>query len=161
MRRRRPCPCCRFNERYGFADGRTKWRARWVHGVQHGLQQQWDEHGNLLTATRFVRGTGLDLWFDGGRLSESRQFVDGHLHGPERWWSGARDVWLEIQFWRGQKHGLERQWNNRGRLRRGYPKYFVHDQQVTRRAYEQARRSDATLPALSPREGRPQRTPPV
>lgn len=147
-------------EREQFEDGRKKYRARWTHGVQHGLQQQWDEAGRLLVATRFVRGTGIDLWFDCGRLSESREFVDGHRHGVERWWRSKHEVWHEIQLWRGQQHGVERQWNESGRLRRGYPKYFVHDQQVTRREYEKAQRRDSTLPALSPSENRPRRKPP-
>jgi antitoxin component YwqK of YwqJK toxin-antitoxin module len=72
-------------ERQQFEDGRTMYRARWAHGLQVGLQQQWDEEGRLLVATRFVRGTGLDLWFDCGRLCESREYVHGRRQGAERW----------------------------------------------------------------------------
>jgi hypothetical protein len=133
-------------ERQEFEDGRIKYRARWVHGLQHGLQQQWDQRGLLLVHTRFVHGTGTDLWFDCGCLKEERHYVHGLRHGVERWWRDRKTVWHEIQLRAGLKHGIEREWNALRRLCRGFPKYFLNDAQVSRRAYERACRADQQLP---------------
>ncbi len=151
--------------RYEFEDGRLKFRAAYVHGLQHGLQQQWDQEGRLLCTTRFDRGTGVDLWFDAGatgdwRLAEEREYVCGMRHGIERWWSGEA-VREEQMLFEDQKHGIERMWNARGRLRRGWPRYFVRDLQVTRREYERARKVDATLPVRRGADDLPERRFPV
>ena len=50
----------------------------------------------------------------------------------------------------------------KGRLRRGYPKYFVAGGQVSRRQYIKAAASDASLPPFRKAENRPRRRfPPV
>lgn len=148
-------------ERQQHESGRRRYRARWVHGRQHGLQQQWDEAGELLGETRFVDGTGVDLWFACGGLAEQREYVGGKRHGVERWWSGPREVWRECRWRAGREHGIEREWNDHGRLRRGFPRYWVDGERVTRRRYARARASDPTLPAIDPRDDRPRRTPPA
>ena len=137
-------------ERECFENGRTRYLATWIHGKQHGLQQQWDERGRLVVSQRFVRGTGLDIWFDGKRLSETRGYLDGDRHGFERWWCDATHVWQENHFARGLEHGIERQWNEGGTLRRGFPRYWLQGQRVTRRIYERALATDATLPSFKP-----------
>ncbi len=149
-------------ERHGFEDGRTMYRASWVHGVQHGLQRQWDERGRLLVRSRFVRGTGLDAWFGDLRtLTESYTFRRGKLHGYKRWWTNARCVWLEEHYVDGVPHGIHREWNwSSGRLRRGFPKYFVHGEQVTRRRYLRVAKADPTLPPVRARDDRPTRMKP-
>lgn len=132
-------------ERHEFENGATKYQARWVHGLQHGLQKQWNENGQLLVATRFHRGTGVDLWFDCDRLSEERTFVAGRRHGVERWWATAETVWHESYYSEGLKHGIEREWTAKGRLIRGFPRYFLRGEQVTKRQYEKGRLLDPTL----------------
>jgi hypothetical protein len=117
-----------------------------VDGLQHGWTRQWDEDGALLSATRFVRGTGVDVWCDRSMVSEVRQMRDGDLDGLEQWWSDARRVWLEGRWSRGEKHGIWREWNAKARLRRGFPRYFVRGEQVPRRSYLRAVTSDSTLP---------------
>ena len=96
-------------------------------------------------ASRFQRGSGIDLWFDCGQLSEEREFARGLLHGVERWWATKTTVWHETHWRNGLKHGVEREWNEKGQLRRGFPRFFVRDEQVTRHRYEAARSSDPTL----------------
>jgi hypothetical protein len=55
-----------------------------------------------------------------------------------------------------------RDWNLKGHLRRGYPKYFVAGQQATRRQYLKAAASDPLLPPFRKAENRPRRVfPPI
>ena len=138
-------------ELYRHESGRIKWKARWMHGLQHGWTRQWAEDGELVSETRFVRGTGVDVWCDRSMVSEVRQMRDGDLDGLEQWWADARRVWLEGHWSRGEEHGIWREWNAASRLRRGFPRYFVHGEQVPRRAYLRAIASDPTLPR--PRKG--------
>ena len=144
-------------ERQELEDGSPRYRARWVHGRQHGLQRQWNERGRLLVRTRFVNGTGTDLWFDCGRLADERQFVRGERHGVERWWRDRKTVWHELNFFRGVRHGPEREWNEHGRLRRGFPRYFVKGSRVSRTAYDRARVVDSALPAIRGADDKPTR----
>jgi antitoxin component YwqK of YwqJK toxin-antitoxin module len=145
-------------ERHEFENGAKRYRAKWVHGRQHGLQQQWDERGRRLVRTRFVGGTGTDLWFDCGRLAEERQFVRGERQGVERWWRDRKTVWHEIHFHHGVQHGPEREWDERGRLRRGFPMYFANGRRVSRRIYERDRLSDAALPEIRVEDNKPTRS---
>jgi len=145
------------SERECFEDGRTRYLATWSHGRQHGLQRQWDERGRLVVSQRFVRGTGLDVWFDGDRLSETRGYLDGDRHGFERWWRDRTQVWSENHFVRGVEQGIERQWNERGQLRRGFPRFWLAGERVTRREYARALAADATLPALRKQDDKPAR----
>lgn len=145
-------------ERYRHANGRVKWESRWKHGLLHGKTRQWDEKGTLLLETRFVRGTGIDVWWDGGTVSEVREMKDGRLHGLERWGTPRR-VYIEKSWFEGWEHGIWREWNSHGRLSRGFPRYYVHGVRVTRRAYLSACARDPTLPRYIPRDDRPARTP--
>lgn len=153
-------------EREYHSDGALAYRARWVHGRQHGWQEQWDERGRLLVRTRFVRGTGLDAWFTIGRLSETRQFVDGDRHGFERWWSTRRTIWSEAHYVAGREHGVFREWRDTATatatatLRRGFPHFWIRGSRVTRRDYVRAATTDASLPRVHPRDDSPRRTAP-
>ena len=106
-----------------------------------------------------VHGTGVDLWFmRPGVISEERHCLDGLRHGYERWWGEDNTrVWEESHFWHGVEHGIFRQWNRVGRLRRGYPRYFVSAQRVTKRQYLQATHRDSTLPIFIEEENLPVR----
>jgi hypothetical protein len=108
-------------------------------------------------------GTGIDLWwisFENGStyLSEVRYLRAGKRHGFE-WWlnEDGRSVWRESHFRDGRMHGIERSWNGQGRLRRGYPRYWVDDVRVTKRQYVRARVGDAALPPFREPDNRPQR----
>jgi len=150
-------------EREWHANGRVRYEARYVHGLQHGLQRQWDEHGRILVRTRFVRGTGLDLYCGDvrpARISESRELVAGERHGFERWWTDGR-LWMEHHFQRGREHGIARSWSIEGRLKRGYPRYFVQGERVDRRTYLRRCADDTTLPVPQAADDRPFRPRPV
>ncbi len=144
-------------EREWDESGRLFYRTRFVHGLQHGWQEQWDEQGRSLVRTSFVRGTGLDLWFSGGGCWEERHMVDGLREGYERQWVGRRTVFHEQSFRAGLEHGIERRWNDRGALARGYPRYFVSGERVTKRAYLAAHESDPSLPVYRREHDRPGR----
>jgi hypothetical protein len=82
----------------------------------------------------------------------------GQPHGFEWWLNEDQASVHEERHWRaGQKHGIERDWDLKGRLRRRYPKYFVAGQQVTHRQYIKAVAKDASLPPFRKAENRPRR----
>ncbi len=67
---------------------------------------------------------GYEYWFEWGNPGGLRK---------EKWWS------------KGGLHGIEREWNANGKLRRGFPKYWVHGEQVDKRKYEHRSKKDITL----------------
>lgn len=133
--------------------------AWYENGKEHGTTEQYDEHGNLIGTYSMVHGTGIDLWFvEPGVLAEERHYQDGERHGYERWWDGNNQtIGQEGHFWHGVEHGIFREWNQAGRLRRGYPQYFVAGQRVSKRQYERACRQDPTLPPFKAEENSPTR----
>lgn len=141
----------------GFYDGeRRDWydngalhsESFYIDGKEHGTAKQFDSDGSLIGTYAMDHGTGVDLWYrERGVLSEERHYFDGAMHGFERWWNGDNEtVWRERNFQAGLEHGIERQWNNEGRLRRGFPRYFMRGEQVTKRQYLKARELDPSLP---------------
>lgn len=147
-------------EREWYASGQRLYRVLWRHGLPTGLAEQWDERGRRILSTRFVAGTGLDLWHCGFGLFTETWLVRGLPHGPERDWVGATRVTSERWFAAGLRHGIEREWNGAGKLARGFPRYWVAGERVDRRTYSRARHTDATLPAIDAKDDRPRRTPP-
>jgi hypothetical protein len=96
-------------------------------------------------------GTGVDLWWqdweDGSvTLAEAYDSLNGDRHGFE-WWLFADGTASQERHWlHGELHGIEREWNDGGGLRRGYPRYFVHGERVTKRQYVATCAKDASLP---------------
>lgn len=135
----------------------------YVDGKMHGLAKQYNRKGKVIGTYRFVHGNGYDIWRceakDGSvRISEIFTVRDGALHGFEWWVKGdQRSVWHERHWQRGIYHGIERMWNTNGRLKRGYPKYWVQGKAVRKRAYVRAAEKDKTLPPYLEEENRPQR----
>ncbi len=111
--------------------------------------------------------TGFDIWRqereDGFPfISEIHSLQDGHPHGYE-WWlnEDQHSVWHECHWQCGEYHGIERRWNDRGKLDRGYPKYWIHGQAGTKRVYLKATQTDDTLPTFLEKDNRPRRQFPV
>jgi antitoxin component YwqK of YwqJK toxin-antitoxin module len=129
-------------------NGQLREEATYEAGKEHGQSRQYNEAGVLLGSYTLEHGTGTDLWFsDEHVLAEERQYKDGLRHGYERWWNtDNRTVSQEAHYWQGDAHGIVRHWNAQGKLRRGYPRYFVAGQQVTKRHYVRACRTNPTLP---------------
>lgn len=146
-----------------WEDGQVSWEATYVAGKEHGVSTQYDPTGALRGSYRMEHGTGVDLWFERkGVLAEERHFLDGQRHGYERWWLGDNaTVWQEKHYQHGKPHGVFRHWNDKGNLRRGFPRYFANGEQVTKRQYERARRTDPTLPPFLPEHNAPNRPLPV
>jgi hypothetical protein len=133
-------------------------------GLPHGTARQWAQDGSLLGKYTLNRGSGLDLWrnqrCDGGGayLSEVHSLKRGRPHGYE-WWLNEDQcsVWAERHWYEGQLHGIEREWNSRGCLRRGYPRYHVRGQRVSKRDYLKACKVDPSLPAFRAEDNQPDR----
>ena len=85
-------------------------------------------------------------------------YLAGDRHGFE-WWINAdqESVSQESYFTHGQVHGIQRDWNSAGRLRRGCPKYFINGEQVTKRKYLHAAQKDASLPPFREVDNQPGR----
>lgn len=134
-----------------------------VNGKRHGLAKQYGRKGNVIGTYRFVHGTGFDIWRweqeDGSTfVSEVFSVRDGALDGYE-WWlnEDQRSVWHERHWRKGKLHGIERMWNEKGRLKRGFPKYWFQGQAVRKHAYMKAAEKDKTLPGYREKDNQPQR----
>jgi len=129
--------------------------------TMHGIGKQWAEDGELLVTWKLVRGVGLDLWCDtwSKTLSEERYWSDEGKVGYKRQWNeDEATIWQEYFVLQGTGyHGVWREWNAKGRLRRGFPRYFVSDGKVTRRQYLRACKSDPTLRPYRPEDDDPNR----
>lgn len=129
-------------------------------GREHGTARQWADDGTLIGTCHLEHGTGVDLWRSNvtWTLSEEHHQRDGRLHGFDRWWNkDERTVHEESHYHDGHQHGVFRRWNAHGRLSRGYPKYYVYGQQVSKKVYMRACRGDTTLPVFRAEDNRPER----
>jgi hypothetical protein len=134
-------------------------------GLQHGTARQWLEDGRLMGTYTMIRGTGLDVWRHPRCNDDTTFFVseimgwqDGAAHGFQRFLNeDETSVWMERHFQHGVLHGIGRQWNVHGRLRRGYPEYYVRGEQVSKRQYIRAASADPTLPPFRVEDNMPGR----
>jgi antitoxin component YwqK of YwqJK toxin-antitoxin module len=139
-------------------NGQVSWATRFVDEKEHGISRQYDEKGKLIGTYRMRHGTGVDLWYTApGELSEERYLRDGKWNGFERWWNTDHSVWEETHFRDNVEHGIKRVWTARGRLRHGYPKYFISGSIVTKRQYERACELDTSLPRYRREDDSPER----
>lgn len=133
-------------------------------GKLHGVARQYGRGGKVIGTYRFVYGTGFDIWRcerqDGTiGISEIHSLQDGLPHGYE-WWlkEDQQSVEQERHWQQGRYHGIERMWNASGRLRRGYPKYWIQGRAVSKRLYLKAAGQDKTLPPFREKDNRPRRS---
>lgn len=133
-------------------------------GLEHGLARQWSADGTLIGTYRMRNGTGIDLWWIETFRRPRRHFLaevhfmfKGQRHGFE-WWlnDDERSVWSESHWANGEAHGIERRWRGR-QLQRGYPRFFVRAERVSRPAYERACVEDLSLPTFFPEDDQPRR----
>jgi hypothetical protein len=157
--------CLRDDQKHGpevewWTRGGVAFVEHWVSGVLHGPARHFDEEGRLLLETELVHGTGVDLWCDSQSwtLSEETWLRDSRLH-ERRWWNtDQRTVYREeLHAARDEHAGIEREWNDRGRLRRGFPQFFVGGERVDKRAYLRAAERDPALPRHLPEHDDPRR----
>jgi hypothetical protein len=135
----------------------------YVDGKLHGLAKQYGRSGKVIGTYRCVHGTGFDIWRqecgDGPiMISEIHSLQGGRPHGYE-WWLNAdqHSVWHERHWHQGKVHGIERMWNDKGRLHRGYPKYWIQGQAVNKRIYLKAAKHDENLPIFREEDNHTQR----
>jgi hypothetical protein len=150
---------------YDFQDGVVTFAEPYTNGLAHRIARQWSRDGEPIGTYTMKRGTGLDLWrvkadWGNGRvhLSEARYLENGKWHGFE-WWlnEDQKSVHSERHFCEDLQHGIEREWNFEGRLRRGFPRYWVHGKRVAKRAYLRAGATDPSLPAFRESDNSPRR----
>ena len=150
------------------ADGSRKssFSEPYRNGLAHGIAKQYSDDGKLIGTYTMKRGTGWDLWRnrkDFGRspvhvLSEARYVKGGNWHGFE-WWleEDQKSVQQEAYFWANLQHGIRREWNGAGKLKRGYPQYWVNNKQVSKRQYLRACAKDSNLPPFREIDNHPKR----
>jgi hypothetical protein len=131
-------------------------------GKVHGTAKQY-QNGKVIGTYKMIHGTGYDVWrnqiADGPiYVSEIHSMRDGSKHGFE-WWlnEDQKSVHEEKHWYEGSYHGIEREWHRSGKLMRGYPKYWVHGEAVTKRQYVQAAQKDPTLPPFRLKDNSPWR----
>lgn len=150
---------------YDFWDGVVTFAEHYSNGLAHGTARQWSPDGELIGTYTMRRGTGLDLFrakdhWGHGRvyLSEARYIKEGKWHGFE-WWlnEDQKSVHGEHHFWENLQHGIQRSWNSEGRLRRGFPRYWVRNVRVTKRKYLRECLKDSSLPPFREQDNLPSR----
>jgi len=143
-----------------YDNGQLQEVSTYIDGKEHGETRQYNWEGVQIGSYVLDHGTGLDLWYSApGVLSEERELRDQDRHGFERWWYGDnRRVWEESHFQNGIEHGIFRRWNDQDKLSRGYPRYFIHGERVTKRQYVAACRTDPTLPPFVEADNQPFRS---
>lgn len=150
---------------YDITDGDVTFAEHYTNGLAHGTAKQWSPDGELIGTYTMKHGTGLDLWraknnWGHGQvyLHEARYVKEGKWHGFE-WWlnEDQKSVHLEHHFWENLQHGIQRSWNSKGGLRRGYPRYWVNNVQVTKRQYLRACSQYPNLPPFREQDNLPAR----
>jgi hypothetical protein len=144
-------------------DGRLLLMEPYVKGKIHGMAEQYGKEGNIIGTYTLVHGTGFDIWRQENEdktvfVSEIHSLQDGLPHGNE--WHFATpnyELWHERSWHMGKLHGIERIWNSKGKLRRGYPRFHVLDQVVSRQKYLKLAQADRTLPTYREEDNLAQR----
>ena len=135
-------------------------------GKAHGVAKQWSPSGKLMGSYKMTHGTGIDLWWnsvDGSGdapffLSEVHYMRHGTSHGYT-WWlnEDQTSVHIERHFLDGLQHGIFREWNEHGRLCRGFPQYFVNGIKIRKRQYIGVSGTDESLPQFREEDNAPSR----
>ncbi len=136
-------------------------------GKPHGVARQWSASGRLMGKYKMTHGTGIDLWWSSIDphgwegpffLAEVHYEHDGVCHGYS-WWinEDQQTISVERHFLDGSEHGIFREWNEHGRLMRGFPKYFVNGAKVVKRQYIRAAGRDKSLPPFREEDNGPSR----
>jgi hypothetical protein len=138
-------------------------------GLEHGLARQWSDDARGIGTYRMRNGTGVDLWWQETwtkprrpYLAEVHFMLKGRRHGFE-WWlkQDQRSVYQERHWSDDEAHGIEREWDDKGKLRPGFPKFYVRGSRVTRQVYEREQNNDSSLPAYRIEDNRPRRSFPL
>lgn len=134
-----------------YENGQLQLAEPYCRGLIHGTATQWAADGRKLGTYTLDHGCGFDIWRglteDGDiHIAEVHSLVEGWLHGYQWWFNEDHTLYWERHWHRGKLHGIEREWNDAGRVCRASPKYWVNDQQLDKRRYIRACLLDGTLP---------------
>ena len=146
-------------EYYFFDNGQPEEVTPYRNGMLHGTGKQWSYEGKVIITYKLINGTGLDLWCGhlNDSLSEEHYYPkDDELGYHREWRDDEKSIWREYYFSsRIGYHGIWREWNKKGKLRRGFPQYYVNDHRVTKRQYLKASKIDGILPPYRSEENQP------
>ena len=148
-------------------DGKLLLIEPYVKGKIHGTAKQYGRNGKVIGMYTMVHGTGFDVWRQEDEdnavfVSEIHSLQDGFPNGYEWWFASSKQDLRHERHWSmGKLHGIERMWNNKGRPCRGYPKFYIADQVVSKQKYILMRFKDKTLPAFRERDNLPYRKLPL
>jgi hypothetical protein len=132
-------------------------------GKIHGIAKQYGRNGKVIGTYKLKHGTGFDIWRQEDErcrvfVSEIHCLKDGIPHGYEWWFASSKQDLMHERHWQmGKLHGIERAWNNKGSLRRGYPKFYVADQAISKQKYAKMALIDTTLPVIQEEDNLPKR----
>lgn len=132
-------------------------------GKVHGTAKQYGRNGKVIGTYTMIRGTGFDIWRQEDEdntvfVSEIHNLQDGLPNGYEWGFASSKwDLWHERHWNMGKLHGIQRMWNSKGKLRRGYPKFYVADQAVSKQKYIKITIMDKTLPVFREKDNLPYR----
>ena len=132
-------------------------------GKIHGTAKQYGKQGKVIGTYTLIHGTGFDIWRQENEdetvfVSEIHSLKDGLPHGYEwHFASSQAKLWCERNWYMGKIHGIERMWNSKGKLRSGYPRFYVLDQPVSKQTYLRLACDDRTLPAYREEDNLPHR----
>lgn len=143
-------------------DGKLSLIEPYVNGKMHGTAKQYGRNGSVIGTYSLRHGTGYDIWRDEDEdgainISEIHTLKDGLPHGYEWRLMKSHILRHEVHWHEGQYHGIEREWNAANKLRRGFPRYWIKDDRVTKRKYFRAAKKDSTLPPFRLKDNSPRR----
>jgi antitoxin component YwqK of YwqJK toxin-antitoxin module len=134
-------------------------------GILHGTGIQWSCDGTVVISYTLINGTGLDMWcgHQNDTLSEEHYWPNDDEPGYHRNWNDdEKTINTEYYFFNGKGyHGVWREWNNKGKLRRGFPQYYINGGRVTKRKFIKACVNDASLPIYRSEDDLPDRNLPL
>ena len=100
-------------------------------GLEHGIVRDWDQNGKLLNEVEWDHGTGISKdWFENGQLNSESNYVRGKLCGRMRIW-----------------------WEDGGVMS---TTYYIHDRKASKKKYDEACKTDPTLPRYDDAELEPE-----
>jgi hypothetical protein len=135
----------------------------YVNGKIHGTAKQYGRNGKVIGKYKLKHGTGFDIWRQEDErnrvfVSEIHSLKGGVPDGYEWWFASFEQNLLHERHWRtGKLHGIERLWNSKGKLRRGYPKFYVADEAVPKQKYIRMTLIDKSLPDFQEKDNLPYR----
>lgn len=144
-------------------DGKLLSIEPYAKGKIHGTAKQYGRNDNIIGTYKINHGTGFDLWRqedeeNGVFVSEIHSLKDGLPNGYEWWFASSKQDLSHERHWHmGKLHGIERVWNGKGRLCRGYPKFFIADQTVSKQRYIKMTLTDKSLPIFQEKDNLPYR----